>query len=411
MSGPKGLHDQLIRQKKAPVTRQLLSLSLLLALFLNVGAGTAAEGREFKHPGVLSTQSDLAALRERVSTNSCARLGFEQLISSGYADLSRPHTPYSTVFVDAGAGTKYEAAFRGDAHAAHATALMWVITGDVRYRDKSMAILDDWTATYRNMEVAKGSIAQVRLEAAWAAPIWTAAADIIRYYDKGAAGWKPDRIAAFDQFLDRLVGTARGERRRGDNWGASSTLAIMAAAVYQEDEAAYAEAIGLHARRLRSSSRESGALGPDYLRDPWHPQYTILAWIQTSEIAWNQGDDLYALQFDGQSQPRLALSLEHFAKLFLGEQPNPEGLKKGNYQGSHKKRQGYDMAFNHYIGRQNMASSMPAFARMVPAWRPGGIDDHFAAWDTLTHGAFCSQEGDMAPWQQLQNKTEVGDSQ
>jgi len=338
-------------------------------------------------------------------------MGFEQLISSGYADLSRPHTPYSTVFVAAGAGTKHEVAFRGDAHAAHATALMWVITGDLRYRDKSMAILDDWAATFRNVEVTRGSATQAGLEAAWAAPIWTAAADIIRYYDNGAAGWNPDRIAAFDLFLDQLVSMARGARLHNDNWGASATLAIMAAAVYQEDDAAYAEAIKLYTSRLATSSK-SGALRTDeYLRDPWHPQYTILAWIQTSEIAWNQGDDLYGIQLDGQSQPRLALCLEHFAKLFRGELPNPVGLKKGNYQNSHKERQGYDMAFNHYIGRQGMALFMPSFAKMVPTWRPGGIDEHFVAWDTLSHSEHCSQQWDMTtPWQQMPNKADAGDS-
>lgn len=394
-----------------PVTRQLLSVSLF-ALLLNVVPGAAAEGREFKHPGVLSTQSDLSALRERVNSNACARTGFEQLISSRYADLSRPHTPYSTVFVVAGAGNKYEAAFRGDAHAAHATALMWVISGDSRYRDKSMAILDDWAATYRDIEVTKGSPSQAYLEAAWAAPIWTAAADIIRYYDNGAADWNPDRIAAFDQFLDRLVNTARGARRRDDNWGASATLAIMAAAVYQEDDAAYAEAVNLYRSRLSAISRKSGVLKSDeYLRDPWHPQYTILAWIQTSEIAWNQGDDLYGLQLDGQSEPRLALILDHFAKLFRGELPDPEGIKKGNYRDSDKNRQGYDMAFNHYIGRQRMALTMPSFAKMVPTSRAGGFDELFVAWDKLTHSEHCFQEWSMTtPRQQMPKVADAGDS-
>ncbi len=402
----------MVRRKLTPVTKQLLSL-FLFALLLNVGAAAASEVREFKHPGVPSTQSDLSSLRERVNSNACARMGFERLKSSRYADLERPHTPYATVSVVAGKGNKYEAAFRGDAQAAHATALMWVITGDLRYRDKSMAILDDWAATYRDIKVARGNPSQAYLEAAWAAPIWTAAADIIRYYDNGAAGWNPDRMAAFDQFLDRLVSTARGARQRDDNWGTSATLAIMAAAVYREDAAAYAEAVKLYASRLSAISRKSGVLKSDeYLRDPLHPQYTILAWIQAGEIAWNQGDDLYGLQLDGQPQPRLALILEHFATLFLGELPDPAGLKMGKYRDSHKNRQGYDMAFNHYIGRQGMASSMPSFARMVPTWRPGGIDELFVAWDTLSHSEHCFQEQDVTPsLQQTPNGADAGDSQ
>ena len=347
--------------------------------------GSAAE-RTFNHPGVVSDQAGLESLKVRVRVNAVARLGYEQLRRSRYADLSRIPTPYAVVKVVASGGCKEEAAFRNDAHAAHATALMWVITRDGRYRDKAIAILDAWAGTYRKTVVSKGSSAQAQLEAAWAAPIWTAAADIIRYYDGGAAGWKPDRVVAFDRFLASMVKTARGARNRRNNWATSATLAIMAAAVYQDDAEAYAEAVALHKRHLKYISKRSGALGPDYLRDPWHPQYTVLTWIQICEIAWNQGDDLYGLTLEGQSAPRLAVVLEHFAKLFVGKLPNPKGLKKGNYEGGHRKRQGYEMAFNHFVRRKNLARSMPTFAAMVPAWRPGGTDGHFITWDVLTHG-------------------------
>jgi hypothetical protein len=47
------------------------------------------------------------------------------------------------------------------------------------------------------------------------------------------------------------------------------------------------------------------------------------------------------------------------------------------------------MAFNHFICRKKMAPSMP-----VPAWRPGGVDNHFPAWDTLTHGQLHSPKAE-----------------
>jgi hypothetical protein len=363
--------------------KQIVGLSLL-TLFLTV----SSEARDFKHPGMMSTQEGLATLKNRVESNPCAKLGYEQLKKSDFANLSRPHTPYPVVYVASSAGNKYEAAFRGDAQAAHATALMWVITGDTRYRDKAMSILNDWAVTNKDIKLAEGDAnpPQPQLEAAWAVPIWIAAADIIRYYDQGAAGWPPECIAAFDQFLDRMVTLAREARHHSNNWATSATLAIMAAAVYQNDAAAYAEAVELYKQHLSFISKPSGALGPDYLRDPWHPQYTVLTWMQTCEIAWNQGDDLYGITLDEQSEPRLALCLEHFSRLFLGELPDPQGLKKGNYRDSQKERQGYDIGYNHYICRKNMESSLPFFAKMVSEWRPGEIDDHFMAWDTLTHG-------------------------
>ena len=358
----------------------------LFVLFSVVSCCLGSERCDFKHPGILSTQTDLSGLKKRVVDNPSAKLGFEQLRRSRYADLFRPHTPYEVVKVVASGLCPEEEAFRKDAQAAHATALMWVITSDIRYRDKAISILNDWAATYKKIVVSKGSSEQAGLEAAWAAPIWTAAADIIRYYNDGASGWPQEQIVAFDRFLTSLVMTARGVREKDNNWGTSATLAIMAAAVYQNDAAAYAAATTLHKTHLRKISKKDGSLEADYLRDPGHPQYTILTWIQTCEIAWNQGDDLYGIKYDGQPVPRLALCLDHFAGLFLGKLPNPKGLQNGNYQGSHKNRQGYDTAFNHFVGRQNMANIIPTFANMVPDWRPGGIDNHFIAWDTLTHG-------------------------
>ena len=347
---------------------------------------SAVEGRTFNHPGILNTQAGLESLAQRIKTSPIAGRGYEWLRKNKVADLSRPHTPYAVVKVVACGGCKEEAAFRDDAHAAHATALMWVVTGDERYRDKAISILNDWSTTYEKIKVINGPEKQAELEAAWAAPIWIAAADIIRYYDNGAAGWTVDQIAWFDRFLDSMVGTARGAKDRNNNWGTSATLAIMAAAVYQEDAAAYEEAIELHKHHLKSISKASGALGPDYLRDPWHPQYTILAWIQICELAWTQGDDLYGLALDGQSVPRLAICLEHFAQLFVGKLPNPEGLNRGDYKNGHLKKQGYEMAFNHYIRRKGLSADLPTFVTMVPEWRPGGTDGHFITWDVLTHG-------------------------
>jgi hypothetical protein len=361
-----------------------ISKKLFCVLFLLVFSHSvfAAEKREFKHPSIISTQEALDGLKGRITSSPAAKSGYEKFAASKYIDLKRPHTPYAIVRV-AGSGTcPEETAFRDDSQAAYATALMWVITGDNRYRDKSMAILNDWAATFESMP---GS-GQPWLESAWAVPIWVGAADIIRYYKNGAAGWKPEQIAAFDIVINKLVKTARGALGKSNNWGTSANFAVMAAAVYQNDEASYLEAVKAHKWYLSGVSKPIGALGSDYLRDPWHPQYTILNWIQSCEVAWNQGDDLYGITLNGESLPRLAICLEHFAKLFMGEMPNPVGLKKGNYQGGHKGRQGYDMAYNHYINRKNMVASMPTFAKMVPEWRPGGIDTHFLGWDTLTHG-------------------------
>jgi hypothetical protein len=312
-------------------------------------------------------------------------MGYKQLRRSDFARLSRPHTPVRVVQVAAYETTQDEAAFRGDAQAAYAMALMWVVTDDKRYRDKAIAILDDWAGTFEGLEVIKGGTSQSNLEASWAATVWIAAADIIRFYRMGAANWASERILVFNHFIDNLIAEARGKLEDNSNRGMSATLACLAAAVFQEDEKAYNEAIELHKKRVGMISLMNGALGPDYLSDPWHAQATIISWIHISEIAWIQGDDIYGSILDDQLEPRLAICLEHFAKLFLGKIPNPEGLLRGDYRGSHMELQGYYVAFNHFIVRKDLRDVMPTFYAMVPGWVPGGFSSHFVAWDTLSH--------------------------
>ncbi len=335
----------------------------------------------------------MAGLKNWVVNDHSGQVAYAQLRSNGYSSLSRAASPFATVYVVASGGSLSEAAFRDDAQAAHALALMWVITGDVRYRDKAMANLNAWATTNQAILPAKGTGAeQVQLETAWALPIWLAAADIIRYYDHGAAHWAPNKIADFDAFIDRMKSQARKAFGRNNNWATSAVFAVMAAAVYQENQTDYALTLTNYRKLLASISKTDGSLGPDYLRDPHHPQYTVLTWMQASELAWNQGDDLWSITLDGQATPRLALVLENFSKLFLGELPNPKGLAKGDFKNSQLDRQGYDLGFHHYIGRMHLNTTLPVFTRMVPAWRPGDIDDHFMAWDTLTHGPSTAQQ-------------------
>ena len=76
---------------------------------------------------------------------------------------------------------------------------------------------------------------------------------------------------------------------------------MIAVAVYQEDVAFYDKAINNYRELFAGISNKDGSIEFDYLRDSTHPQYTVLTWIQSCEIAWNQEDDLYRIKLDGQS--------------------------------------------------------------------------------------------------------------
>ncbi len=350
--------------------------------------------RPFVHPSVYNTQEELERIRYRVNAEpgSAAAAGWSQLLGSGLASLSYQHVPYSNVVVVGSGTSPSETQYRRDAHAARGLALRWVMTGDPRYRDKARQILNDWANTFQTMSPAPGtSTSQIQLEAAWAAPIWVAAADLVRYFDGGSAAWSPAEIAQFDRMLDYLYGESAKSATRNNNWGASAALAMISIGAYQENRDRFNAGIKTWRDRLIGINQAVDAYNDDSIyevcRDTVHPQYTLTVWAQAAEVAWKHDVDLYGITLDADPRPQYARNLEYFAELFMGlRQPPCDATFTGDYVGEQIRANAYDVGHNHYVRRCGLAS-MPVFQDLViNHWRPGGFDDHFPAWTTLTHG-------------------------
>jgi hypothetical protein len=350
--------------------------------------------RPFVHPSVYNTQEELERIRYRVNAEpgSAAATGWSQVLNSGLASLSYQHVPYSNVVVVGSGTSPSETQYRRDAHAARALALRWVMSGDVRYRDKARQILNDWANTFQTMSPASGtSTSQIQLEAAWAAPIWVAAADLIRYFDGGSAGWSGSEIAQFDRMLDYLHGEAAKSATRNNNWGASAALTMISVGAYQGNRDRLNAGVKTWRDRLIGINQAVDGYNDDSIyevcRDTVHPQYTLTVWAQAAEVAWKHDLDLYGMTFDADLRPQYSRNLEYFAELFRGlRQPPCDATFTGNYLGEQMRANAYDVGHNHYLHRCGL-SSMPVFEDMViNHWRPGGFDDHFPAWTTFTHG-------------------------
>jgi len=341
------------------------------------------------HPSIPSTEAQLKLMKELVlnDPDSLAKAGWDAMQDTSYASLTWIHSPQVTVTVVPSGTSASENAFRKDSVAARAHALQWVVTGDPAHRDKALEILNDWGHAYRTM-VSTGSFAQTYLESAWALPVWLSAADIMRYYDNGVAGWDPVDMAAFHHFAKSLYERSRGALNRENNWGSSAAFAVMAYGAWIGNPEIFQEGLESQIEKLGSFSETDGEI-VEVCRDTWHPQYTVVTWGDAAELAHNQGmDDLYEARFDGQDTPRLAIVLEYFSNLMLGNTAAPceEGWSF-DYLGEYRRFDNYEVPYNHYIGRK-MVDYLPVFQEMVEDfWRADvGDDAHFLLWSRLTHG-------------------------
>ena len=334
----------------------------------------------------------------KINPGATTKPAYDKFILSDYSATSYTHTPFKSVYFVAAGVSESETAFRKDATAARAHALLGVINDDQAHIDKAIQIMNDWALTMEGWTADNS--AQPQLETAWGLPIWIAAADIIQYYGVGQPGGQRRsiskfNIANFKKFAGMLYSEARKSKDRLSNWGASANLAMISYGAYIDDPLIVQEAIDKTKYLISYMSTRTG-LNPEVCRDTVHPQYTNVALLQIAEIAHNLGrDEIYDSKIGISNTLFIPAFLEYYAKLFLGysndpcngvwTQPNAPAAGY-SYYGEWNRYDLYAIGYNHYIKRKN-SIDLPVFQLMLKNFTPTKTytDNHFILWGLLTH--------------------------
>lgn len=317
------------------------------------------------------------------------KAGWDVLRSASQARLSYNATPYAVVHVEGSGTTTEENALRNDAVAAYAHALQWVVTGNAQHSQKAIQIVDAWSAVLTDIVPTAGSPGvQDELEAAWYAPMWLAAAEILRHY--GTSGWSASGIQQFDSRLVALFKTKAmawaGSTGCCPNQGISVALSRMSIGVYLDDRATFDNGLR-HLRdtmlpRAIGSSGEVLELNRTAGGDCGHAAYNIEGLFDAAEIAWHQGVDLYDYRLGADTTPRLLMGLESLSQCILTGVPTSQ---VGFVRCSGQKLNSVEIAFNHYANRRG-GFAMPETTALLASLRPVNQGtSKFIPWDTLTH--------------------------
>ena len=337
----------------------------------------------FRHPGIFMTQTRLDTFKAALNSTSesAMKAGYQEaVLNDSRSSYDYSHKALADVEVVARAIGSEEARFKNDAMAAYLNALRWVKTGDIRHRNRTVAIFDDWARTFRRFSVAPGTdSAQVWLEAAWMLPVWVSAAEIVRHHGGGLAGWPQTDVANFDGFVNRLYDQAEKARSRVNNWAVSAGLAMMAAGVYQDNPARYAAGLTRITEMIPLSVFASGEVNELKDRDCTHPQYNLEGLAQAAEIAVIQAGDtsVWMWKGSGETTPRLAKGLEYMARSLRS------GSGVRNCKGAHLEAGYMDIAVNGYMNR---GVAIPNFQALAKERRPDAGSMQFLGWTTATHG-------------------------
>jgi Alginate lyase len=309
-----------------------------------------ASSQTFQHPGVLLDRSQLDFLKAQVAAKANPYYQeFQWARSSPYGALDyHLQGPPSDNIIDCGSHSNPNHGCReedSDASTAYLQSVLWTVTGDHRYAQNAINILN---AYGHNLKGYTNSNAP--LQAAWGASKWTRAAEIIRYTN---AGWKPEDIQAFSHMLTTvsLPLIQNGSGANG-NWELSMIEGAIGIAVFTDNRALFDHAVAMWRERVpayfyyqpidgdhphplpRTDAKTTwngqtvfnaslNGVSQETCRDLGHTEYAIAATMNIAATAYIQGVDLFNSEKD-----RLAAALEFNSALELGN-PIPAGLCDG----------------------------------------------------------------------------------
>lgn len=362
-------------------------------------ANVAAAPTTFTHPGVLVSRPQLDFVKAKVAAGAQPwKSAYDQLLGSKYASLTRTAKPRAIVECGSYSNPNYGCTDeREDALAAYALSLVWYISGDSRYAQKSIQIMDAWSAVIQDHTNTNAP-----LQTGWAGSSWPRAAEIVKYTYSSWPNSGRFGTMLRNVYLPEVI---NGSYSNG-NWELSMMEAAIGISVFLEDRAAYDRAVAKFRGRVpayiylttdgsqpltapgdwRDTYQEivqywhgqttfMNGLSQETCRDLTHTGYGISAISHFAETTRIQGQDLYPEIAD-----RLRHALGLHAKYQLGE-PVPGSLCNGSL----KDRLGpvTEVGFNALNTR--MGIPMTNTQRLTEQQRPAGSNNLFVGFETLTH--------------------------
>ncbi|MXV15777.1 alginate lyase family protein [Hufsiella ginkgonis] len=292
----------------------------------------------FKHPGVLNTKESLDIIGNEVDASPTGARGIAYNQVKSYVDNVQPSNAYvAVVTVAGGSSPQSETNFKKDAILSYALALRWAKTGDAQYATKAKNILNGWAYAFQSFAVTGGESRQAALEASWAAPNFTAAAEILRRYtcrNGATSGWSSTDINKFTSFLNNLnqnyIDKVVNTYHMTNNWAVSAGYAKMAIGVFEESLNLYNTGLGIIKERLPNLIQADGSMpGETCSHDDFvHFQYSLTGFSYAANIAAIQNDA--SVYSDGSS--RLRTGYIYLDKIIRHAVTDPCGVTWDNSQ-------------------------------------------------------------------------------
>ncbi len=385
-----------------------LAITLLVLPTSHSLYAQTASDKPFVHPGLLHSQADFDRMKAKVDAGAHPWIdSWNILIKNPNSGLGRPTNEVPIIYRgnDNVHGENYWRLMY-DTAAAYQTAVRWKVSGDDRYADKSVKILNAWSST---LQIAYGGDVNASLAEGIYGYEIANAGEIMRGYK----GWAPADFARFQgmmlklfypglhDFLTRHYGT--NPTRFWANWDLCNMASMLAIGVLCDHRDIYDEAITYFKAGIGNGSIQHVVyyMHPGYLgqwqesgRDQGHASLGVTLMGALCEMAWHQGDDLY-----GYDNNRVLAGMEYIAKYNLMHdvpfakyvQPDvPHTIPSDDGRGA--SRPGWELVYNHYVNIKGIAAPYTTefAAKARPEGGGGNYGPNSGGFDQLGFGTLTA---------------------
>lgn len=251
---------------------------------------TALAERTFNHPGALVSNTEIANMKRHIEAKEQPWLQEWNALVSAYGAAN--YTAAANTEIGGSGGNRQRAC--RDAQAAFFNALIWRVRGTEANARCAADILSAWGNTCVS---AKEELFQ------FPCLDMCTAAEFLRNEDGTFySGWsETDRTKFMNMVRTVFVPSLRDQtQNRLPSWSAPATAGLMAAGILLDDKSIYEEALGyvMNQSSTKSTSIYKGIGDGGQVwemgRDNVHAMLFVDDVVQMAQMAWNQGDDLYA---------------------------------------------------------------------------------------------------------------------
>ena len=271
-------------------TLALLSYVICLLLLTN-----ASSAQDHQSGQVFLTEQRIQQVRQNIQNRSQpaydAFLQLQDYISQ-HSDIvpDVPQTWYVPGFYDDAEGHRQaKNGLRDQANTAYALALMFRLTGEKKYAEKSVRFIRAWSTQLDSMSKKDDST----LSFSYHFPSMIFAADLLR----GQEVWPQDSQTKFELFLMEKA-LPMNTMDRENNWGNWGLVLTSAIAAYLEDEQLFDQSVSRWKYFIGHQIAEDGHLPHEVnrsggMRGIWYSHFTLMPQTIAAEILSVNGVDLY----------------------------------------------------------------------------------------------------------------------